>query len=136
MPLVLNQLRSDRRSDTVKHANKGRDTVATEVLAADRRLTVLDRVRLTLGSTNLRRYSVRCSAQHQQVAAGSMCPVQESYDGRSLWTLFTRSEIGFGLDDSSLDLSFLALLEPSQNEVKVEPLPLQSITLPSDGLVE
>ena len=26
MPLILNQLRSDRHSDTVKHANKGRDT--------------------------------------------------------------------------------------------------------------
>jgi len=96
--------------------------VSTETLAADHRLTILDRVRLTLGSMNLRRYCVGCDWQQQQFTARCACPAQESYDGRSLWTLFTQSDMGYSLADSSLDLSFLALSESRQNDVKVEPL--------------
>jgi len=81
---------------------------SVETIATDSRLTTLDRLRLIIGSLNLRRYCQSCSLQIQQVGKCTCAP-QDRYDGCSLWDLFVQSDWGFNLADDALDLSFLAL---------------------------
>jgi len=76
-------------------------------IAKDARLTTLDRLRLALGSLGLPPNPCTC---YPTLEAPTTCVVctQAAHGGRSLWDIFTRSDIGISLADNSLDLSFLA----------------------------
>ena len=74
----------------------------SDTIASDVRLTTLDRIRLTLGSLNLKSYPCHCFKR--DLLPRCNC-VKDTYGGRSLWDVFTRSEMGFSLADSTLDLS-------------------------------
>ena len=78
-------------------------------IAADPRLTTLDRVRLNVGSLNLQPYPCGCKTASLSPTISFCRCVKETYEDHSLWGLFTHSEMGFTLADNSLDLSALAL---------------------------
>ena len=80
---------------------------SVDTIATDSRLTNLDRLRLIIGSLNIRRYCQSCSSQIKQ-STKCTCAPRDQYDGCSLWDLFVQSDMGFNLADDTLDLSFLA----------------------------
>jgi len=78
----------------------------SHTIAKDARLTTLDRVRLALGSLGLSPNPCTCDPSFAAVAICEVC-TQGVHGERSLWDIFTRSDIGVSLTDNSLDLSLL-----------------------------
>ncbi|KAH7096478.1 hypothetical protein BKA62DRAFT_510333 [Auriculariales sp. MPI-PUGE-AT-0066] len=93
-------------------------------IRADDRLTALDRLRLSIGALNLQRHvkdpcscvdlgfsghqpSCHSLAIRRDIGATSsgacspqvVVPLKDSYGGESLWSMFTRSPMGFELED-------------------------------------
>jgi len=75
-------------------------------IADERRLTTLDRLRLLLGATTLRRYEATKPLNQFQEKERDWFPrlnlaPRDMYGDRSLWDMFTRSDIGIVLKDEA-----------------------------------
>ncbi|KAH7101882.1 hypothetical protein BKA62DRAFT_701700 [Auriculariales sp. MPI-PUGE-AT-0066] len=83
-------------------------------IRAEPRLSTIDKLRLNIGTTNLRRYQVDgcgCVNPHyyghicghtqdpDQWSPKTRAPLQANYGTLSLWDMFTRSPMGFDLTD-------------------------------------